>query len=104
MVKARAKVRFVPSSYGFLVLERRTQTTVAMEAIAEKIAKRAQSNGGRFTKKYKGVALGLGKARAGTAHPFAHWDEWGTIYRTPRAPLRRALSQLGLWDQTKESR
>ena len=97
------KMRFQPSPAGIASLKRRPQTTDAMESIAGKIARRAERNGSRFTKGYESKSLGVGKARAGTDHPFAHWDEWGTLRRAPRAPLRRAISQLGLGRHLKES-
>ena len=72
----------------------------AMEHRADRIATGAQKNGGRFTKGYKPVQTSRG-ARAGTSAPFAHWDEWGNRFRSPRSPLRRSLSSLGLLRRTK---
>lgn len=77
-----------------------------MEEVAEKIAHEAQARGGRFTTGYGSQTRmidGTSGARAGTDAPMAHWDEWGNMFRVPRAPLRSALAALGLLAQTKES-
>jgi hypothetical protein len=100
----RTTSRFVLNPAGLTELANRNQTGVAMEAIGQTIAGAAMANGGRFTRDYvverQTVELTRG-VRVGTASPFAHWDEWGNIYRTPRAPLRRALSSLGLLRQAR---
>lgn len=72
----------------------------AMVHRAERIAQAAQQNGGVFTKGYRAIKTSRG-ARAGTSHSVAHWDEWGNRFRSPRSPLRRALSSLGLLRRTK---
>jgi hypothetical protein len=101
---SRTTSRFVLNPAGLKELANRNQTGVAMQAIGATIAAKAEAGGGRFTKGYdvapKTVELTAG-VRVGTDYPFAHWDEWGSLYRTPRAPLRRALSSLGLLTKTR---
>lgn len=101
---SRSTSRFVLNPAGLRELANRNQTGVAMQAIGATIAQAAMQNGGRFTKGYQvqaqTVELTRG-VRVGTAHPMAHWDEWGSVYRAPRAPLRRALGGLGLLRKTK---
>jgi len=101
---SRTTSKFVLNPAGLRELANRNQTAVAMQAIGAIVADRAMANGGRFTKGYQvqtqTVELTKG-VRVGTAHPMAHWDEWGSLYRTPRAPLRRALGSLGLLGKTK---
>ncbi len=92
--------RFKPNPLFEQEMRRNPKYGEAMEDRAQRIADKATANGGRFTKGYKATRTSKG-ARAGTDHPFAHWDEWGSRFRRPRAPLRRALSSLGLLGRTK---
>lgn len=97
-------MRFVLNPQGLAELANRNQTGVAMQAIGSVIADRAMANGGRFTRGYEvqSESIEMSKGvRVGTAFSMAHFDEWGTIYRPPRAPLRRALGSLGLLSKTK---
>jgi hypothetical protein len=100
----RTEMKFVISRAGVQALSGDKLTEVAFGQIAKKIASTAQGYGGRFssrpwqteTKKEAGAVV----ARAGTSQPAAHWDEWGNVFRAPRAPLRRALQSAGLWSKT----
>lgn len=96
--------KFVLNRAGLSTLANGSQSGQAMERIAREIAQRAEANGGRFTQGYTSMRVPVERtagARAGTDYPFAHWDEWGSAHRTPRAPLRRALSSMNLLNNTK---
>lgn len=97
--------RYQPNPAGMRELQTRPKTGEAMEKIAGQILARVVQNGGRFTKGYKVERVtvdGSAGARVGTDFPMAHWDEWGNRFRAPRAPMRRALSSLGLLGKTQE--
>jgi hypothetical protein len=101
-----ARSRFKLNRAGITELSRRREAGAVLEKhVAEGILKRIDQSH-TFTKGYatKQVMVeGTAGARVGTDYPFAHWDEWGSAKRQPRAPLRRALSSLGLLSKTKES-
>ncbi len=97
-----ARTRFRKNPSGWNAMVKGPKTERAMVRIAEEIVKKTEANGGRFTKNFEAKGNGDGTATAGTDWPFAHWDEWGTIYRQPRAPMRRAIAQLGLGRGFKE--
>lgn len=95
--------RFKLNRSGLKQLSERAQTSKAMENIGDKVVAQIDDSG-RFTKGYRSEARtvnGTAGARVGTDYPFAHWDEWGTRRRAPRAPLRRALQSTGLIRKTK---
>lgn len=82
------------------------QMRAALDSRAEKIVAAARSNGALFSRKgWKTEARleGGWVVRAGTNAPAAHWDEWGSVNRSPRAPLRRALISLGLGSNLKQA-
>lgn len=98
--------RFIPNRAGMQQMRRAAESQAAMVEIANKILPRVEATGGRFTKEYKVERAeidGTAGARLLTRYPFAHWDEWGTIYRPARAPLRRALASFGLLSRLKET-
>jgi hypothetical protein len=100
-------VRFKLSQAGLDALAGGSKTEVALTAIGEAIAEQALRYGGRFSRKrwFTETRREASQVvvRAGTDQPAAHWDEWGNVNRAPRAPLRRALQSLRLWQKTKES-
>lgn len=102
-----ASARFVPNVAGMRQLMGREETQKALAAIGSRLADTAKGNGGRFSRRSwfteTRVEGSQAIVRVGTDQPAAHWDEWGTIYRAPRAPLRRALQELRLWPKTKAS-
>jgi hypothetical protein len=101
---SKKKMTFTPSRAGIRALSSSAGTKHALGKISDKIARQAQKNGSIFTKGYDShVKMKGGKyvGRAGTDHSVAHWDEWGNATRTPRAPMRKALHDLGLWSRTK---
>jgi len=94
-----ARTRFKYNPNFEREMEANPKFKAAMLDRAERIVSEVQSKGGRFTKGYRAIKTS-GGARAGTDSPFAHWDEWGNRFRSPRAPMRRALGALGLLGRT----
>lgn len=105
-IKPGGNSRFVLNRAGLAQLAKSTQSTAMAISIGKALLPRIESYGGRFTQGYDVQAQqveGTAGARVGTDYPFAHWDEWGNIYRPARAPLRRALAAAGLLSRTRMS-
>jgi hypothetical protein len=101
-----SEMKFIPNRAGIRELSTSMLTKKALNDLAQHLAERAQANGSVFTRDYTHKS-GIGEdgaaiAYAYTDYPFAHWDEWGTIRRTPVAPMRRAIHSAGLWSKFQE--
>lgn len=106
MARARAKTKFIPNPSGIKQFATEPQVSAAMErrarAVASATKKNAQMKG--YAKSIKVKTRMLSAPRVGVTAgatvysdwPFSHLEEWGSVNNSPRAPMRRAIAEVGL--------